>query len=328
MTQSGEVITLKGENTNHLFSLKRATSLHFSDTTSSFKAITDALSTPAEDYRLQMVFILKGGVNGYLPGIRKASVTFTEQQHNILLSHEKLNLQVKTEEHEVIFITIDHSFLSRYLPADHCGYLNLKSGIDLDEPAVFSTSNLHMTPEINSILNALKTSPHTGFCQKLFLESKILELLVLQVSQFEQLQGTIPSRLLKKEELEKMYQVREILTSDLTLQISLRSLAHRVGTNEFNLKRNFKLAFGNTVFGYLNHYKMDWAKRMLIEKNITVAEVSEKTGYKYATHFSSAFKKYFGYLPNQIKSGRLSLLIFIEDFSVIFENMEMLFGLS
>ncbi|MCX2480298.1 AraC family transcriptional regulator [Pedobacter sp. MC2016-15] len=328
MTQSGEVITLNGENSTHLFSLNRGTSLQHSDSHSSFSSITAALSRASRNYCMHMIFILKGRVNGYLPGSRKAAVTFSEKQHNILLINEKLSLQVKTEEHEVMFISMDHSFLSGYLPAEHSGYQNLRNGIDQDEPAVFSASNLHITPEISSILQALKTSPHTGFCEKLFLESKILELLVLQISQFELLKDNTPSLQLKKEELQKMYEVKEILTEDLTQQISLRSLAHRVGTNEFNLKRNFKLAFGTTVFGYLNQYKMDWAKRMLIEKDITIAEVSEKTGYKYATHFSSAFKKYFGYLPNQIKSGKLSLLIFIEDFVAIFENLEMIFGLG
>jgi AraC-like DNA-binding protein len=328
MTQSGEVITLKGENTGRPASLKSNCSVHFSACPSSFSAITDSFNADLQIHRLHMLFILKGRVSGYLQGSAKASLTFTGQQHNILLINKKLRLQVKTEAHEAVFISMDHAFLSGYMPADHSGYLNLSTGIEQDEPAVFSSSNLHITPEIISILNALKTSPHTGFCEKLFLESKILELLVLQVSQFEHLKDFIPSRQLKKDELEKMHEVKQLLTADLTQQYSLRSLAHQVGTNEFNLKRNFKHAFGTTVFGYLNQYKMEWAKRMLIEKDTTIAEVAEKTGYRYATHFSSAFKKYFGYLPNQIKSGKLSLLIFIEDFSVLFENLEMLFGLG
>ena len=328
MTQSGEVITQKGENNTHTFSLHREASIHYSGCSDSFSTITKAFSSPSKGYSLQMLFLLKGNISGYLPGSKKALLTFTEQQHNILLNHEKLRLQVKTEAHEIIFIRIDLSFLSRYIPTDHSGYLNLKTGIEQNEPAVFSGYNLHMTPEISAILNALRTSTHTGFCEKLFLESKILELLVLQLSQFEQIKDYIPARQLKKEELDKMYEVKEIMTGDLYQQFSLRNLAHMVGTNEFNLKRNFKLAFGTTVFGYLNQYKMAWAKRMLIEEDVTVAEVSEKMGYKYATHFSSAFKKFYGYLPNKLKSGKLSLLIFIEDFSVIMENLEILMGIG
>jgi len=298
--------------------------MHYSDCSKSLSNIKDVCSIPSGGFRLQMIFVLKGNLNGYLPGFKKASLKFTEQQHNILLSNENLQLKVKTEVHEIILICIDHSFLSRYIPMDHPGYMNLKSGMDHNEPSLFSGSNFYLTPEISEILQALRTSTHSGFCEKLFLESKILELLVLQLLQFEQLKDCNVTRQLKKEELDKMHQAKEILTGDLTMQFSLRSLAHMVGTNEFNLKRNFKIAFGTTVFGYLNQYKMARAKRMLVEKDITIAEVSEKMGFKYATHFSSAFKKYFGYLPNKIKAGKLPLLLFLEDFSVIFDNLEMI----
>ncbi|TDQ06616.1 helix-turn-helix domain-containing protein [Pedobacter metabolipauper] len=320
MTQSGEVTTLKGESTDQIFNLKREASIYYSDSLSTFNDIKSAFIKSAGNSSLQMVFLLKGKLNGYLTGSKKACLTFAEQQHNILLINEKLQLQIKTETHEAIFIRIDPAFLSMYIPADHLGYLNLKDGMQKNEPALFSGCNLHMTSEIAAILNALRTSEHTGFCGKLFLESKILELLVLQLSQFELRKDDPAVRQLKEEELDKMHEVKEFLMNNMNQQFSLRSLAHMVGTNEFNLKRDFKLAFGTTVFGYLTDYKMTLAKRMLIEKDVTIAEVSEKTGYKYATHFSSAFKKYFGYLPNKIKSGKLSLLILIEDFSVVFEN--------
>jgi len=324
MTESGEVITLKGESKDHLFSLKREVSIYYSDCVNSFNSIKEACTIPSGALKLQMIFLLKGDLSGYLPGSKKASLKFTEQQHNILLSNENLQLRLKSDVHEIILICIDHSFLSRYIPFDHLGYINLKNGMDDNKPALFSRYNFYLTPEISEILQALRTSTHSGFCEKLFLESKILELLVLQLSQFEQLKDCDAKQQLKKVELDKMHKAKEILTDDLNLQISLRSLAHMVGTNEFNLKRNFKIAFGTTVFGYLNQYKMARAKRMLVEKDITIAEVSEKMGFKYATHFSSAFKKYFGYLPNKIKTGKLPLLLFLEDFSVLFDNLEMI----
>jgi AraC-like DNA-binding protein len=249
-----------------------------------------------------------------------------DQQHNLLLDHHQLKLHCEHEEHDMIFINIDFSFFSRYLPNDHTGFLNLKKGIEQDKATVLSKFNLHITPEIISILSSLKTSTHTGFCEKLFLESKVLELLVLQLSQFEQLKNGDTKHQLKKDELDKMYEVREILTNNMQSQFSLRTLAHMVGTNEFNLKRNFKDAFGTTVYGYLNQYKMEQAKSILIEKDITIAELAQKMGYKYATHFSSAFKKYFGYLPNKIRSGKLSLVIFMEDLSTAFENVYLYLG--
>jgi len=55
-----------------------------------------------------------------------------------------------------------------------------------------------------------------------------------------------------------------------------------------------------------------------------VAETSKKMGYKHATHFTNAFKKYFGFLPNKIKTGKFSMLLFCEDFTAILENLNFL----
>ncbi|WP_165500469.1 helix-turn-helix domain-containing protein [Pedobacter psychroterrae] len=299
MTPKGEDLTLKGEITDHLFNLKREISISYSKNAASFHKLNQAQKRPEQS--LQMMFVLKGTLNYQLPNSKKPLLVLKDQQHNLLLNHHQLQLHSEHEEHDVIFLTIDYLFLSRYLPHDHTGFINLKKGTEQDKAAVFSKFNLHITPEIIAILNALKTSGHTGFCEKLFLESKALELLVLQLSQYEQLKNGDIKYQLKKDELDKMYEVQKILTNDTGSQFSLRTLAHMVGTNEFNLKRNFKIAFGTTVYGYLNQHKMEQAKSMLLEKDITIAELARKMGYRYPTHFSSAFKKYFGYLPNKIK---------------------------
>ena len=324
MTPKGENITLQGELTNHPFHLKREVSIRFSNNAVSFDEVLKALIKPQQS--LQMIFILKGALNYWVPNSRNPLLVLEEQQHNLLLDHHQLQLESEQQEHDIIFINIDFSFFSRYLPNDHSGFITLKKGMEQDKATVFSKTNVHITPEIIAILSSLKTSTHTGFCEKLFMESKVLELLALQLSQFEQQQNGHIGQQLKKEELDKMYEIQKILTNNLQSQLSLRTLSHMVGTNEFNLKRNFKIAFGTTVYGYLNQYKMEQAKVLLMEKDITIAELATKMGYKYATHFSSAFKKYFGYLPTKIRSGKLSLLIFMEEIAASYENLWLLFS--
>ena len=324
MTPKGENITLQGEVANHLFHLEREVSINFSENAASFSEVHKALIKPQQ--RLQMMFILKGALNYRIPNSRKPLLVLEEQQHNLLLDHHQLQLESEQEEHDMIFINIDFSFFSRYLPHDHIGLINLKKGLEQGKATVFSNLNVHITPEIIAILHSLKTSTHTGFCEKLFMESKVLELLALQLSQFEQQQNGQAVQQLKKEDLDKMYEIQKILTNNLQSQLSLRTLSHMVGTNEFNLKRNFKIAFGTTVYGYLNQYKMEQAKALLMEKDMPIAEIAVKMGYKYATHFSSAFKKYFGYLPTKIRSGKLSLLISIGDISTVYENSCLLLG--
>ncbi len=46
---------------------------------------------------------------------------------------------------------------------------------------------------------------------------------------------------------------------------------------------------------------MEYAKQLILEKNISICCVSEELGYKNPQHFTVAFKKIFGYLPSKLK---------------------------
>lgn len=264
----------------------------------------------------QMIFVLKGRISFSEKDSSTEGMHIETQQHNLIrIQPQSSRITIMGEEHDgIICINLSLSFLQRYLPASHPAYLQLTSYMAKDKPALLSALNMPVTPEISSILQSIDHSAHSGFCGKLFLESKVIELLALQISQFEHMMASPPHPVLKKEDLEKMQQVREILISHHKEQPSLRTLAHMVGTNEFNLKKNFKAAFGTTVYGYLNQHKMEQAKSMLIEGSSNVSEVSGKMGYKHATHFTSAFKKYFGYLPTKIK---MLALLFDPEFLIV-----------
>lgn len=312
MTPKGEELTQEGE-IPVIFGFKKKI-------TPSFSAQGDVLKVENFTSRkLQLIFVLKGSLKFYGLTSKKPLAKITEQQHNLIVTGEEIQWKVEEAAHELICLEIEHSFLARYLPNDHLGLINLKKGFEKNQLGLFSTQNLPISPEILAILNNLKTANHTGFCERLFLEAKVLELLMFQSSQFEQINEHQNLKQLKTEEMNRMLAVKEILLKHLDNPFSLRDLAHLVGTNEFNLKRNFKIAFGTTVYGYLNQYKMEMAKTMLLEKDITIAEIANKMGYTYPTHFSNAFKKYFGYLPNKLKSSKLSVLFFAFDFSWIGE---------
>ncbi|MEL6535368.1 MAG: AraC family transcriptional regulator, partial [Bacteroidota bacterium] len=68
------------------------------------------------------------------------------------------------------------------------------------------------------------------------------------------------------------------------------------------LKKGFKTLFGNTVFGYWHVQKMDYARNLLLDDAITVADVAEQVGYKNPQHFSTAFKRHYGVSPGKVKA--------------------------
>lgn len=316
MTQTGELLTPKGDIYDSAFHSRKQRKISYLAYSGRIQDFSFDHNEANAGISYKMLFVRKGDLSCSTSGKKAPYITLNSQQHNLITVSKDTVLKTSNKEDdiELIVINLSASFLSSYLPTHHPSAKCLLKA-DHSTPRLFSAHNLFITPEISAILNSIENSVHTGFCMELFLESKIIELLVLQLVQVEQASAEEVPGKLKKEEMDKMNEVREILISDSNSQHSLRTLAHMVGTNEFNLKKNFKLVFGTTVYGYLNQYKMEEAKKMLVSGYHNVSEVSGKMGYKHATHFTSAFKKYFGYLPTKIK---MSFLLFDPEFCLLF----------
>ena len=60
------------------------------------------------------------------------------------------------------------------------------------------------------------------------------------------------------------------------------------------------------MLNYAIEKKMAYAKELILTGNYLVSDVARMTGYKHATHFTTAFKKHFGFIPNSL---RYSLLL-------------------
>jgi AraC-like DNA-binding protein len=230
---------------------------------------------------------------------------FDHQQYNLLyFGDQPVQKKVEPEEQlEVIIINLSKSFLLRYLTNDSAIAQQLRECLTSLRPGKLCKTNLSITPRVRTLLYELLNCPYAGHYKRMFLEAKVVEILMLQLEQGEQANAaTSVAFNLKEADIERMHQARDILLQNLENPYSLVELAHLVGTNEYYLKKHFKQVFGTTVFGYLNSYRMEKARKMLLEGDKKVGYIANELGFKYAAHFTAAFKKHFGYLPQKIKS--------------------------
>ncbi len=139
-----------------------------------------------------------------------------------------------------------------------------------------------------------------AYLQAAYMQLKLGELFVLFLEKADCFAGKGALVQLRPEELERIRKVRNMLHDNPAADYSLVGLAHAVGTNETSLKNNFKAVYGITVFGYLTSCRMERAKALLVKEKLKVALVAQEVGYKYASHFSGAFRKYFGCLPTKM----------------------------
>lgn len=157
-----------------------------------------------------------------------------------------------------------------------------------------------MTVPMKWLINSIQRCTRTGLLKRLFLEAKVLELLMLQVEQAELPLLDRPEKV-SRTEVDAINDAKTIIEKSIDDPPSIRELARLVGLNEFSLKKGFRDTFQTTIYGYVNELKMEQARQLILEGDKTIHEIASLTGYKNPQHFTVAFKKYFGYLPSKLR---------------------------
>ena len=79
------------------------------------------------------------------------------------------------------------------------------------------------------------------------------------------------------------------------------TIAKKVALSESTLKRYFKTVFNKSLNEYYLEIKMEHAKRLMLEKAVTVNEVAAMLNYEKVSSFIETFKKHHGYSPGHLK---------------------------
>ncbi|WP_333661308.1 AraC family transcriptional regulator [Chishuiella changwenlii] len=248
---------------------------------------------------IEMHFAIKGKSSASTDKFRN-EVSFESQRHNIIYANGLCG-EMKWEKDifQLCEINLSPQFFKRFLPENHPIFDCFRNTLEKQNSSLLSSQNYQISFQMHQIIHDIINCERKGLFKRMFLEAKVIELLMLQLEQFTNNESYTGS--LKKKDADKIYAVREFIMNNIHSTHSLIDLAHQVGTNEFMLKKGFKELFGKTVFGFWNDIKMDQAKILLTDHQLNIGEVSHQMGYQNQRSFSAAFKRKFGVLPSQFK---------------------------
>lgn len=89
--------------------------------------------------------------------------------------------------------------------------------------------------------------------------------------------------------------------------LSIEEVAAAVYLSTAHFSTIFKNEIGITFTDYLINIRMDYAKRLLMQTDQKIYEISIASGYDSAAYFSSAFKKYTGVSPSEFKTSHIKM---------------------
>ncbi|WP_116364596.1 helix-turn-helix transcriptional regulator [Parahaliea mediterranea] len=160
-----------------------------------------------------------------------------------------------------------------------------------------------LTPGMMHITLDLIHMPYQGVRRRLFTEAKIAELVCRFFQETEagdqhQDEEDAPGLALKS----KLFSAQKILVERHANPPTVAELARQVGLNRSTLCAEFKRIFGNSVFEFLQDYRMNKARELLHDGKLAISQVAETVGYQHPTNFTAAFKRHFGYLPKELRT--------------------------
>ncbi|RRN77151.1 AraC family transcriptional regulator, partial [Pseudoxanthomonas sp. SGD-10] len=212
------------------------------------------------------------------------------------LPKDKSEVIFTTSKSDVFAIYLDKDFFFKHISQEHAFY-RLKNVVSF---ALAAKENLYINPKIKNVLNEIITCAFEGHLRDLYTKAKVIELIALVLMQFEEEKAALLT--LKQRDIDKMNLAKELIDNNPYDSYTITYLARTVGTNEQYLKKHFKMLFGQSVYQYILSRKMEKAREMILSGDYRIADIAEISGYKHATHFTNAFKKFFGYVPLTLKS--------------------------
>ncbi len=256
-----------------------------------------------EKETVEMEFVLRGSCKRDSSAF-EYTLDFDENRHNITYTkpHKAIsNWKAPSKIVQMLQINISPNVFTNYLTDDNNLVRNFKENILKKKSSRINAHSSTITPKMHQTIIEIINCKKKGTLKRVFLESKILELLVMQLEQFSS-EKKPKNYTIKEENIEKIHAAKAYIIDRKYKTITLAELSQIVGTNEYTLKKGFKEVFGATVFGFWNELKMESAKNLLLNCNVSIGDVADTLGYKNQRHFSTAFKKYFGKTPREIRN--------------------------
>jgi AraC-like DNA-binding protein len=247
-------------------------------------------------------FYLAGNHRVLTPGVREVRDDYIEQagQHYLFFLPNLQEIEIYPAKQQLRYVRIfwQLDFLRSYIEGFSSVPPALQHLVEGKPLKRFYQPLGNVTTQMQQILLGIVNCPFQGLTKRMYLEGKTLELLSLQFSQW--LEGeklSVSSPTLKKDDIERLHQAKRLLIRDLNNPPSLLELARQVGLNDRKLKQGFRQLFGTTVFGYLYDYRMEQARQLLTDTQMTISAIAYRVGYKNPGDFSTAFRRKFGINP-------------------------------
>lgn len=248
-----------------------------------------------------ILFLLSPGINLKAYDCN-TQFSFRKNQYILHYSSQESKAELWTESLEnlkYLHIQLNYRYVSNLInpEANKESAEILKSMIHNNFIFLYEATPPTMTVEMHMILKEILEYSKKGVMQKLFIEAKIIKLLILIFEQFNE-----------KNKLEAISQtsvtIKKFIDENYHRSIKVEEIGKLMGINQNIIRREFKAKYNITISHYISELRMLKAKKLIANKDIMIKEIAIECGYEYLQNFTRAFKKKFGISPENLRNNK------------------------
>lgn len=153
---------------------------------------------------------------------------------------------------------------------------------------------------ICSVLRQIECFRGTEPSATLFYQGKINEILSLIIGNFQQCEQI---RRISLEDERHLQNAVLYIRQNYARKLSLETLANISCMGTTKLKSTFQQQYGCSITSYIQGCRMEKARKLLSDTDLSIGEIGMQVGYTNASRFSQLFHRYTGVLPKNYRKS-------------------------
>ena len=255
-----------------------------------FKDDSINIETTHYHNNFEIIFVTKG-TSTFLIENKKIKA---KKNSLVLLSNlENHSMTIDETPYERYVVSVDNLLKINLLPSEI--YIKILQNRPKDFPYIFEFNNEDADVIVNILKLLLKEESSKNYSEH--LSNLLINQLLIMVfrSNPDFFKNT-------KTEFEKtIYNIQDYINENYMEDINLDSIENKFYINKYEVSRNFKKITGYNFKTYLILVRLSKAKDLLVNSNLTIAEIADRIGYGSESLFVRMFKKYENTTPTKYR---------------------------
>ena len=152
---------------------------------------------------------------------------------------------------------------------------------------------------LSKAIKQIQDTPVQGGLAPMYVRGVILELMACLLDIMRGENDKAPVQRQITDEHRCVEAARTILMNSLTNPPAIGDLARQVGLSQRRLNEVFHTTFGAAPYQCLKNWRLDKAKFLLEQGEITIKQVAHQMGYTHVSSFTHAYTRRFGNPPSR-----------------------------